>query len=692
MERIKVKPSGKGRKKYIWRMSLALLVMVVCCLIVFGIPVKAAAPVNTNTFGTQSGVIRYIANYRNYYIDMEETGLLEISYEMLQSIANILWGVLRMWGMITTVLFYFCIDFNLAELLGSEINAIQSSLMGSIFTPLFSLGFCGAAIVVIKNMVRRDSIGILSQFAKVIGVWVLSMVLVNHTGAVLNYATGITKAISAEILVSMGGGSISSTESYAIQTTDVIWNTIVHQPWVYIEFMGNDVDEGTVRAFLDKEPGNPTREQWVNDDETGAFSMGQMSGKIAFIAAYSLPFIIKCIIYIVLSVITLANQFFAVFYILLAPLMLILMMIPGYERAINTWMRKLLETQVSVLLLTMALGLLVKVDDLLYTRVAVSWGWFVVLVVQAGLELFIVVKHKDIMQGFNNLQRAVSNPLYAAKAIREGSVGGFGSVAGSAIRTAAVVHTAGKVIGAVGGGAGKAIGAAASGVGKAVGGAAEAYQTNQAVSHVMAAAGNVKIPQAAQTAARPRMSDCPNVINVKPVKGHLERVQPKTEAGGTARTVGAAQRPHTGSQALSTQQPQGQPVTPVERPTMDRTSVIRTNTPDTSNLRGNGQEKPLERPKLEPVRAESVTLTRSDALIDHQKPVEAPRLAHENKVNLSGTERMPAVRQTRVTQRREQVRTVQTNIPRESAGSRLQADHTVQAAKVERPQSSVKKP
>lgn len=660
-----------SRKRYIVRLSLALSVLVVCCLAVYGILAKAA-PINTGKFDDAEGVARYIVNSQNYYIDMEKTGLLEVSYVMYQFIANLLWGTLRMWGVITTVLFYFCMDFNLADLFGGTINALQSSLMGSVFKPLFSLGFCGAVIVVLKNLLRRDAMGILSQFGKVIGVWFLSMLLVNYTGTMLSSVTGITKEVSKDILVSMGGGSINDRESYATQMADVIWNATVHQPWVYIEFMGGTADEETIEKLLAASPVSPIREKLVNDDASGAFNKGQMVGKISFILAYSIPFVLKCFIYIALSVITLVYQFFAVFYVLLAPVMLILMLFPGYERAINTWIRKLIETQVGILLLTMVLGLLVKMDDLLYTRSAASWGWLIVLVVQSGLELVVLIKRKDITAGFSRLQKSVSNPNYAAKMIRDGSVAGRGSAVGSFISTAAMVRTAGrvgKVLNAVGGGAGKAVGAAASGVekaaagaaavGKAAGGKAKGSVTNRAASHASAAERS----NAVTAPARPKMSDCPaNVIRVGPVQGHLERLDAKPEPGSNPQT-----RP-----TMATQHSQA--ITPLERPGTGQMDVRRGNIPPKATS-GKEASTPLPSSKLQTLQQES--------------PKQEPE--KQKKVETSGSVgRAATTRQAKATQRRETIQTTQA-IPKGNVASRLQKEHTAQTAKVERPSSSVKK-
>lgn len=656
-------------KRYIWRLSLALVVLAICCAAVYGISADAKEPINTDRFESAGGVIHYLAKSANYYIDMEEGGLLDVFYTSLQALANMLWGTLRLWGVITTVLFYFCMDFNLTELLDGGINALQSSFMGNIFAPLFSLGFCGAVIVVLKNMLRRDTMGILAQFGKVVGVWVLSMLLVNHTETILNSATDITKSISCQILVSMGGGSVDGTEPYALQMADVIWNATVHQPWVYIEFMGTNADEGTIDAFLDLPPMHPVREQMVQDDTSGAFSMANMVGKIAFLLAYSIPFVVKCLIYIALSVIMLSYQFFAVFYVLLAPIMLILMMFPGYERVISIWIRKLIETQVGILLLTMILGLLLKVDDLLYTRMVVSWGWLVVVNVQSGLELIVLIKRKDITAGLNQLQKSISNPRYATKMIRDGSTNSMGSMAGSAIQTVAMIRTVSKIAGAATGGAGMALGTVA---GKAVEGAA----AGQAASYA-AAAGSAAMANGAAFSVRPRMSDCPATY----AKSRMERISPGSVQGSSSRTIRASRgtgSPAVKGSAAMTSRPQGtRPAAAPERPKTSQIGARPINTPLAGN---NDSKRPLESSEGQSQKAGSTS--------------SAPTVEHP-KLQMSGPEKFKQEpqkkhQQVQSPQRREAVHTSQTYIPRGDVSSRLQRDHTKQMAQIERPSSSVK--
>lgn len=643
------------RRKRFLRVSLMMLVAICCLWAVYGIPVKAE-PVNTSQFEYTDGVIRYIIKSENYYLDMKKPGLMDISYLVLQFIANLFWGLLVVCGRITTVLFYFCMDFNLAELFGSEINALQASLVGSVFQPLFSLGFCGALIVVLKDLLRRDSMGILVQFGKVTGVWVLSMLLVNHTGTALEYATGITKSVSAEILLSMAGGSVNDTESYAVQMANVIWNATVHQPWVYIEFMGTDADEETIEIFLESAPKDSLRERLVEADQSGAFEMWQMLGKISFVLAYMIPFIIKCLIYIVLSVTTLAYQFFAVFYTFLAPVMLILMLFPGYEKTLNVWLRKLVETQVSILMLVMILGLLVKLDDLLYTRTADSWGWLIVLVVQSGLELVVLIKRKDIIAGFQHLQKSVTNPAYAANMIRNGPVGKR-----SPAETLAMMYTVNRVIGAVGG-LGKVNGSNASGI--PGGGAARSNMGNHAALPG-STSGKAEISRTATAAARPKMSDC---RTAGPVRGHLERTDVKTEPGNGLQArpsmdikSSLAERPGDIG-AMEAQRPQ-QIVTSLERPgTGQKDTVL--------SKAENGQEASATLPAFK----------------------QTPRQESEKqkKAEISGSTGKAAAARQKATQRREMVQAPRDYPSKDGASSRLYKERP-QAAKAERPSSSVKK-
>lgn len=422
------------KKKYYVRMAVALLLLIIGVIFALSVPAMAASEAvksGVQAFNEASaGDAKYINQSDNYYLDMEKTGLLETGQAIMNSIANMLFTFIKWLGKVTVVLFYYCMDFDMAKMFRDEINSIQSALNSGIFKPLFLLGFCGSAVIMLKKMVKRDMLGAYGQIAKVIGIVVLSILVVQESATVLTATTNITKTISTQALMGMQGNSQTNVSDYAAQSAGVLWMNLIHQPWVFIEFNGEQVDEETIDNFLGEAPNSDDRKKLIKDyanDGGKAFDIDRAGEKIGFMFLYLIPFAIKSVIYILMALLTLFFQLIAIFYTFLAPVVLILSMVPGYEGMLTSWLRKVLESQLSILIMSFIIGLLLKMDTLLYEACAVEWGWLVVMIVQTVIAVCVLLKRNELLGALSKLQRGVSNPGYA-KALMRNGVDGYKAI------------------------------------------------------------------------------------------------------------------------------------------------------------------------------------------------------------------------------------------------------------------------
>ncbi len=415
------------KKKYYVRMTVALLLLIIGVIFALSVPAMAASEAvksGVSAFNEpNAGDAKYINQSDNYYLDMEKTGLLETGQAIMNSIANMLFTFIKWLGKVTVVLFYYCMDFDMAKMFRDEINSIQSALNSGIFKPLFLLGFCGSAVIMLKKMVKRDMLGAYGQIAKVIGIVVLSILVVQESATVLTATTNITKTISTQALMGMQGNSQANVSDYAAQSAGVLWMNLIHQPWVFIEFNGENVNDETIEKFLGVAPNSSERKDYIKDyakDGGKAFDIDRAGEKIGFMFLYLIPFAIKSVIYILMALLTLFFQLIAIFYTFLAPVVLILSMVPGYEGMLTSWLRKVLESQLSILIMSFIIGLLLKMDTLLYEACAVEWGWLVVMIVQTVIAVCVLLKRNELLGALSKLQRGVSNPGYAKALMRNG--------------------------------------------------------------------------------------------------------------------------------------------------------------------------------------------------------------------------------------------------------------------------------
>lgn len=410
------------KRTYFFRMLLCLTILSLAVTAAIGIRVYAApaeaVKSNINDFNNLTGEAGYIQNKYDgcYTLDIEETGLFDTGYSIINSIANMLFSFIKWLGRATTSLFYFCMTLDIAELFQDEINTIQEALNSGIFQPLFVLAFCFTALVLLKKFMKRDLVGAYGQIAKVIFLVVLSIFVVRDSSTVLSYATGITKSISTAALT--GVNNQSSTGNFGADSAGVLWINLIHQPWITIQFGSDQGIEEEITKFMNP---NADRDELVKKymevEGRSAFNKKRAGEKVGFMFLYLIPFLMKCVIYIVISMIQLVFQLLGVFYILLAPVILILSMIPGYDGLLGSWVRKILESQLSILVITFLMGLLIKFDGLLYAK-ATEFGWLVVMLIQVVVAIGVVLKRDAIFGALSKMQRGISNPGYAMAAIR----------------------------------------------------------------------------------------------------------------------------------------------------------------------------------------------------------------------------------------------------------------------------------
>ncbi len=566
----------RKNKKYI--ISMAVILLLVTASLLFTLVLHASAAPAVNTGGSQFKSLTGDASYINcadyYSLDMEETGLMETGYSMLNSIANVLFSFIRWLGKIVTTLFYYCMDFDLAKMFSTEIDSIQKALNNTVFQPLFLLGFCGAALHVLNRFLRRDMVGTFLQVAKVIGILVLSMLVVRESSTVISYTTGIAKDVSTSILISVDNSDPNmSTSSYAAQAAGTLWVNMIHQPWVFIEFGDDMVTREEINQFLSLEyaPGSSNREKLVKNHGGLAFGKERAGEKLGFMFIYLFPLAIKSVIYIVMAILTLAFQLFAVLYVLLAPVILILIMFPGYEGLLSSWLKKIIETQLGILLMSLVMGLLLKVDNLLFSVCANEWGWLTVMIVQTVISIIVIVKRNELIGAISNLSRGSISGMSGVKvrtqrvrthrdntntnaSLKNRNIATTGAHVGTRARIAA----AGAAVGAaVEQGMHPAKSAIMNGVVAYSEDYAEYRERKKTVERPVMATGKagannassakgtaasptsnrnapVSSPTPQKAVSRPRM-DAGKVISVEPVDGRLERVQQRTSETGNAK-------------------------------------------------------------------------------------------------------------------------------------------------------------
>ncbi|WP_101698695.1 CD3337/EF1877 family mobilome membrane protein [Clostridium minihomine] len=404
--------------------KLFALLLLLCCL--FTLPVYAAESEKSSVmdipaFEQLEGEGKYIGkDYReNYYLDIEKTGLLEVGEKTFNQIANVLFSVITTLAYLVTTIFYFSMDLDISSLFAAQIDGIQAALKSSIFDTFFVLAFCGAAWALAKKLAKRDMVGIIIDTGKILTIILLSALVVTHSSAALSGATSITKSISISALMdlNMRDSNQNSTSQFAAAAGSTIWTSLVHDPWISLEFGSSTPTQSEIDKFLTTTRGTEEREQIVenyrNDHSSNKSTMSKDLGiqRIGFLLVYLIPFLIKSAVYLFLSVLQLAFQVMAVFYVFLAPIILLLALLPAFGgiEIVSVWLKKILETQITILMITFLIGILVKLDNVLYA-LSPQYGWLVVIFIETLIAVILAVNYKTMLKGMGKVTKATRQP------------------------------------------------------------------------------------------------------------------------------------------------------------------------------------------------------------------------------------------------------------------------------------------
>lgn len=438
--------------KYKIKYILCMIAFVVGLMLpVQPVAASSSAIGEVQEFNNLSGNAKYLGSaYRdNYSLDIEEVeisdGIGEYlagkTMEGLNALAKVFFFLERLLAYLTVVVFYVSFNLNLVDLFGSQVSVIQQALNDSIFQPLFLMGCAAAFCVLIGRMVRQDLAGALGQIVKVIAIVMMSILVVTKSDAMLSMCNNITKEISLEILVGVNSanGYSDNINAFSGEAAGILWNNMVHQPWLTMEF-GYTASDDQVLGLLSYKPGAEERKDAIAADESGSFLVERATERLGFSFLYLIPCIMKCGIYIVIVLIQLVFQLLSIVYLFMAPLVLIVSLFPGYDGLIGGWLRKILETQISILVLSLIIGILIKFDELIFDwSRSVGFGWMIALTIQIAIAIALFLNRNKLLMAMSTVQRGVSNPRYLRNRMRLA-----GNVYANAPRAAKEIKSAAK--------------------------------------------------------------------------------------------------------------------------------------------------------------------------------------------------------------------------------------------------------
>ena len=349
----------------------------------------------------------------NYQLDVQKLGIKDAGYEILNAISNGIFSAIAFVGMATISVFYFALDFDIAALLEPMVNSVQSSLRLNVFLPIFQLALVGAFALIIIRFARRDFNGLMTQFGKIIFIFILSLLVVHDSATFLSYTGNITKELSVSIMTGISGTNLNTgTAKYAATASGVLWTSLVHEPWKSLEFSGYDYTDDDVDFFLtttDAEE-REAKVKEIRDSDAGAFKKELTGQRIGQGAIMFLTMLIKCIVFMIVAVILVLFQAATIAIVLFAPVILLLSLVPGFDfMVLGLWCRKILELQIGILVVTFLMGVIILIDGLIQ-GLASTFGWYVALILQIAMCTGIYFMRYEILNMLSMATMMMGNP------------------------------------------------------------------------------------------------------------------------------------------------------------------------------------------------------------------------------------------------------------------------------------------
>lgn len=405
--------------KAILKRAVFLVAVILLCFSCMA-PMAYAADSTPSIAGSEAfegltGNGKYLGSqYRdNYALDTEELGFVDAIEKAGTYLANVVLDMDTKLSFLGIQLFHAAMQLNVAELAGDELNTMQQALKNSVFEPLFIVGFIGIALALIKKLLYRNLTGIIAELAKVVLIIVFVFLLGTNTADVLSKVCGVTRDLGLSMVMQINGQDAEGDpEAFAAETAGVLWNDLIHQPWLHLEFLN---DSGYARedvdAILGDAPYSDARQETINEyieGHTGTFAKESSWLRLGTLLLYSVVMIVKLLVYVACSAVMLAFQLLAIFYALLGIVIMILAMFESFGgiHLITDWLKKMLETQVMILITTMLLGVLIWFGNI--TRfLDGTLGWLAGMLLQT---VIIVVAFTFRKQIFHGVQKMSRNP------------------------------------------------------------------------------------------------------------------------------------------------------------------------------------------------------------------------------------------------------------------------------------------
>ena len=354
----------------------------------------------------------------NYYLDIKTVGagLKGTFNEYGNWLANILWYGLTIITYMLIMLFNLAFSMDISDMFKEVLNTIMISLKNSVFDEYFIL-IVSIALIYIAISFFRNNIGqLFSRLGYIILTIAIMGMATKYSADIVSGMTTLSKNIGASSIVAISDRE--TTENNIGQISGELWASLVHTPWLELEFDGKynsleNKDDIVNKIFSLKKESNERQEyiDKLNEENPELFKENAGSGRILPALLISIVNIFKMFVMIVIALVQIVFQILTILFVIAFPFLLSMSPSFGGVNLIFNWWNQILGSQLGIVLTSFLLGLLIKIDGLIATYLGNlgTYGWFGITLVQTAIYIGIILQRKQIFRVLMSLQSKVSS-------------------------------------------------------------------------------------------------------------------------------------------------------------------------------------------------------------------------------------------------------------------------------------------
>lgn len=347
--------------------------------------------------------------HENYYLDMEDVSFFKDPLAiMFHAIANIIFGGIKVLGLIATAIVKFSLSTDLFKVVGDFINPLFSGLNNYIFKGLSIFFISIAGFMFALKLVKRQISAIGAGIMSLLLVIVIANIFFTKPLAILENVNEVGNQISGDLLrapyeatLKESSGNLKPEEL----SSELLWNILVHTPWQLLEFDDTKTAVKYEDKILKVSPGTDERKEAIEKiSEKEEVFKANSAREIGRITTALVLFIFNLFIFMVVvmfCILILGYQAYAIILSLLGIFVIMLSLIPSFGlRVLWNWMSKIGAAILIKALLFFLLAIIFTIMDFVYS-LSDTYGLLTSLFVIIAIVAILYLKKNAILDLFS---------------------------------------------------------------------------------------------------------------------------------------------------------------------------------------------------------------------------------------------------------------------------------------------------